>query len=119
SWHPSGPGSATCGPASRATTASSSSASATATAASRSDAMAARPRSAAVAGAVALGVALSLGGLAAAAERADLTPLLSAARAFDHATVLALVREGADVHAAEADGTTALHWAAAAGDAAL
>jgi len=54
-----------------------------------------------------------------AAERADLTPLLQAARAFDHETALALVRQGADVAAAENDGTTALHWAAYAGDEAL
>jgi ankyrin repeat protein len=54
-----------------------------------------------------------------AQERADLTPLLEAARAFDHDAALALVEQGADVTAAENDGTTALHWAAHAGDAAL
>ena len=51
-----------------------------------------------------------------AETRADLTPLLQAARSSDHATAMALVDEGADVRAAENDGTTALHWAAAAGD---
>jgi len=51
-----------------------------------------------------------------AEERADLTPLLSAARASDHAAALALVEDGADVRAAENDGTTALHWAANVGD---
>ncbi|MGD8340932.1 MAG: ankyrin repeat domain-containing protein [Gammaproteobacteria bacterium] len=54
-----------------------------------------------------------------AEERADLTPLLDAARSFDHATAIRLVLEGADVNAAENDGTTALHWAAYADDAAL
>lgn len=54
-----------------------------------------------------------------AQERADLTPLLEAARAFDHERAVALVEQGADVTAAENDGTTALHWAAHAGDAAL
>ena len=53
------------------------------------------------------------------AQRADLTPLLEAARSGNHAAALALVREGADVRAAEADGTTALHWAANFGDAEL
>jgi ankyrin repeat protein len=53
------------------------------------------------------------------AQRGDLTPLLEAARAGNHAAAIALVREGADVRAAEADGTTALHWAANFGDAEL
>lgn len=74
-----------------------------------------RPRSAALAIALALSCSL---GLARANERSDLS-LVAAARAFDHDAALALVRRGADVHAAEADGTTALHWAAAAGDATL
>jgi ankyrin repeat protein len=54
-----------------------------------------------------------------AEERADLTPLLQAARSYDHAAALALVEEGADVRASENDGTTALHWAAYGGDVAL
>lgn len=39
-------------------------------------------------------------------------PLLAAVRAGDIAAVRALVDAKADVHAAERDGTTALHWAA-------
>jgi ankyrin repeat protein len=54
-----------------------------------------------------------------AEPRGDLTPLLKAARTFDHATAMALVGRGADVTAAENDGTTALHRAASAGDDAL
>jgi ankyrin repeat protein len=50
-----------------------------------------------------------------AADRADLTPLLEAARSFDEASAMRLVLRGADVNAAENDGTTALHWAAYAG----
>jgi len=65
-----------------------------------------------------LGSAL-LGASARAEERADLTPLLQAARVNDHDTAMALVEQGADVRAAENDGTTALHWAAYGGDAAL
>ena len=57
--------------------------------------------------------------LLAAHARDDLTPLLAAARAGDHAAALALVREGAEVGAVEADGTSALHWAAHFGDAEL
>jgi ankyrin repeat protein len=52
-------------------------------------------------------------------ERSDLTPLLQAARNFDHDAAMLLVLEGADVDAAENDGTTALHWAAYAGADAL
>jgi uncharacterized protein len=51
-----------------------------------------------------------------AGDRGDLTPLLEAARTFDHETALSLVAQGADVNAAENDGTTALLWAAHAGD---
>lgn len=65
-------------------------------------------------------LALSLAGSVLRAEsRADLTPLLSAARSFEHAAAMTLVAGGADVTAAENDGTTALHWAAAVGDDAL
>jgi uncharacterized protein len=46
--------------------------------------------------------------LAAAANR---PPLLEAARNSDATTLRALLQKGADVNAAEADGTTALHWA--------
>ena len=38
--------------------------------------------------------------------------LVQAAKAQDHSAVRALVTEGADVNATQADGTTALHWAA-------
>ncbi|MDO8677259.1 MAG: ankyrin repeat domain-containing protein, partial [Acidobacteriota bacterium] len=38
--------------------------------------------------------------------------LVDAARTADHVTVRALLKQGANVNAAEADGTTALHWAA-------
>jgi ankyrin repeat protein len=51
--------------------------------------------------------------------REDWTPLLEAARNADHETAIALVRDGADVDALEADGTSALHWAAHFGDALL
>jgi ankyrin repeat protein len=45
---------------------------------------------------------------AAAAER---SPLIDAARNDDRDAVRALVQKGASVNAADADGTTALHWA--------
>jgi hypothetical protein len=54
-----------------------------------------------------------------AAERADLTPLLQAARNADQDSAMRLVLQGADVDAAENDGTTALHWATHFGDDAL
>ena len=54
-----------------------------------------------------------------AQDRADLTPLLEAARSFDEGAAMRLVLGGADVNAAENDGTTALHWAAYAGADAL
>ena len=63
---------------------------------------------------------LALASIATAAQaRDDLTPLLEAARNADHETALLLVRDGADVEAVEADGTSALHWAAHFGDAPL
>jgi ankyrin repeat protein len=49
--------------------------------------------------------------IAAPAAAADRPPLLDAAKSGDTAAVRELVRRGADVNAAEADGTTALHWA--------
>ena len=42
-----------------------------------------------------------------------------AAKARDAAAVKALLKNGADVNAAQGDGMTALHWAASNGDAAL
>ena len=58
-------------------------------------------------------------GEARAQNRSDLTPLLEAARTFDQDAAMRLVLDGADVDAAENDGTTALHWAAHAGSDAL
>ena len=57
--------------------------------------------------------------LLAAHARDDLTPLLAAARVGNHAAALTALRAGADVRAVEADGTSALHWAANFGDAEL
>jgi ankyrin repeat protein len=54
-----------------------------------------------------------------ALAREHWTPLLEAARNADHEAALALVRDGADVTAVEADGTSALHWAAHFGNATL
>jgi ankyrin repeat protein len=44
------------------------------------------------------------------------TPMLDAAKLDDKEAVRALVKQGADVNAAEGDGMTALHWAAAKGE---
>lgn len=44
-----------------------------------------------------------------AAERG--IPLVEAARTANHAAVRALLKQGVNVNASEADGTTALHWA--------
>jgi len=62
----------------------------------------------------ALGVAGAclLGGLV-LAQSATVT---DAARRGDREAVRALLKSGADVNAAEGDGTTALHWAARSGD---
>ncbi|MCY4601266.1 MAG: ankyrin repeat domain-containing protein [Acidobacteria bacterium] len=54
-------------------------------------------------------VLLALAGVGDAASDA---PLVQAARDRDAASVRALLAEGADVNAAQPDGTTALHWAA-------
>ena len=61
--------------------------------------------------------ALLMGALAGAppADAAD-APLVDAVKAGDTARVRALVEAGADVNQAEADGATALHWAAYAAD---
>ncbi len=45
------------------------------------------------------------------------SPVADAAMSFDIALVRTLLRGGADVNAAQADGMTALHWAAERGDA--
>jgi len=58
-------------------------------------------------------VAFSAVGLGAAA---DSTPLIDAARAGNREAVRALLTQGTDVNAPEADGTTALHWAVRANE---
>jgi len=63
-----------------------------------------------------LGMAFALGAAVVAAQTSTVT---EAARRGDTAAVRALLKQGADVNAAEGDGTTALHWAARAGDAEL
>jgi ankyrin repeat protein len=45
-----------------------------------------------------------------------LPPLVDAAKRGDHVAALKLVEQGAGIHDAEADGTTALHWAVRSGD---
>jgi ankyrin repeat protein len=51
-------------------------------------------------------------GLAAGATAADRAPVADAAERRDRAGVRTLLQTGADVNAAQVDGTTALHWAA-------
>ena len=55
--------------------------------------------------------ALSMTALLLAVTAAD-TPVADAAQAGDRETVRSLLRQGADVNAAQGDGMTALHWAA-------
>ena len=50
-------------------------------------------------------------GHAATLHAADRTPLIDAARNADTNALRALLKQRADVNAAAADGTTALHWA--------
>ena len=50
------------------------------------------------------------------APLAPLAPLVDAAKAGDRAAALALIEKRVDVNAPEADGTTALQWAAHNGD---
>ena len=54
-----------------------------------------------------------------AASTAPESPVADAAMRGDHEAVRELLREGADVNAAQGDGMTALHWAADRGDASL
>lgn len=61
-------------------------------------------------------IALVLGAAPLSATSADVA---DAAKARDAAAVRALLKNGADVNAAQGDGMTALHWAATNGDAAL
>ena len=56
--------------------------------------------------------AVALLALASVGNAASDAPLVQAARDRDAASVRALLAEGADVNAAQPDGTTALHWAA-------
>src|SRR5215470_3073080 len=65
-----------------------------------------------IGGFVLVGVALAT--LAVAATR---SPLADAAEKHDQTTVRTLLKSGADVNAAQVDGTTALHWAAYQNDA--
>jgi ankyrin repeat protein len=51
-------------------------------------------------------------GLAAGAVAADRAEVADAAERHNSAGVRTLLQTGADVNAAQADGTTALHWAA-------
>jgi len=62
-------------------------------------------------------VAVSAHSPAEAGRRGD--SVVDAAKAKDAAAVKALLKNGADVNAAQGDGMTALHWAASNGDAAL
>jgi ankyrin repeat protein len=57
-------------------------------------------------------IALAAALLAAGAAGAETPPLLRAVKSGDRATALDLARQKAQVTATEADGTTALHWAA-------
>ncbi|MCC6316670.1 MAG: ankyrin repeat domain-containing protein [Gemmatimonadaceae bacterium] len=61
-------------------------------------------------------MALAVVLLAAAAAPSDESPVADAAMKRDTAKVRLLIRQGADVNAAQSDGMTALHWAAAMGD---
>jgi len=58
------------------------------------------------------GLILLAFGLAASAVAAEHAPVADAAERGDRSGVRALLQAGADVNAAQADGTTALHWAA-------
>src|SRR5262245_27664942 len=50
---------------------------------------------------------------------ATLPPIVAAAKGAQRDTVTQLIKRGENVNAAETDGTTALHWAVRAADAAL
>ncbi len=66
---------------------------------------------------IVFGAGLLMATLASAAP-AD-TRLVEAVKARDASTARALITQGVDVNAADGDGSTALHWAASNGDAAL
>jgi ankyrin repeat protein len=66
----------------------------------------------------ALGLAVALAGAPAVMSgQESRSPVADAAQAGDREAVRALLKKGADVNAAQGDGTTALHWAAMKGDA--
>jgi ankyrin repeat protein len=69
-------------------------------------------------GALVLACALSAAGVVVGAQSSRAT-VSDAAKAGDREAVRALLKQAADVNAAEGDGTTALHWAARSGDAEL
>jgi uncharacterized protein len=56
-------------------------------------------------------------GFAVGLDAQSQSPIASAAQRGDRETVKALLQKGADVNAAQGDGSTALHWAAIKGDA--
>jgi len=58
-----------------------------------------------------LAVAIALNGQAAIGRAAERVPLIEAAKSAGAGALRALLAEGANVDAAEADGATALHWA--------
>jgi len=58
-----------------------------------------------------LAVAIALNGQAALGRAAERVPLIEAAKSAGAGALRALLAEGANVDAAEADGATALHWA--------
>ena len=60
--------------------------------------------------------ALVAGGLGVWLQAAASAPVADAAMQHDSVAVRALLRQGADVNAAQGDGMTALHWAATHGD---
>lgn len=70
-----------------------------------------KPRASRKRTALGLTLAMAFAPIAASAEA-----LMDSVRAGDHETALALVARGADVHEAESNGTTALHYAVHNGD---
>src|SRR5262245_33876624 len=65
------------------------------------------------------GVAVAIVVAAAMTLSAAASSVPEAAKSGDHEALRALLKQGADVNAAVGDGMTALHWAAARGDAAM